>query len=107
MMDDSPALVALIKTGDKKAFYASSCWRKRRKKALERDRYTCQRCKDKGRYTRANTVHHVKEIKNYPHLALTLSNLLSVCHTCHDEIHERDASNLRKTTPEPVTPERW
>jgi 5-methylcytosine-specific restriction endonuclease McrA len=97
----------LLHTGDKRKFYSSPSWRKIRKEVLKRDYYTCVRCKEKGKYKRANTVHHKKEIKDYPYLALTFDNLESLCHGCHDEIHGRDAANLIKCNPKYYHPERW
>ena len=46
-------------------------------------------CRDKGKYRKADCVHHVKEVKEYPELALTFDNLMSLCNTCHNEVHDR------------------
>nr|WP_081831803.1 HNH endonuclease signature motif containing protein [Geomicrobium sp. JCM 19038] len=37
--------------------------------------------------TVANTVHHIKPRKDYPELALTSSNLESICPRCHNKEH--------------------
>ena len=95
----------LKRTGDKRKFYDSPGWRRVRREALTRDRNACICCKDKGKYTRANTVHHVKEIKDVPDLALTLANLQSVCHACHESIHDRNASKRKLS--KVYWPEQW
>ncbi|WP_431030043.1 HNH endonuclease [Lysinibacillus sp. LZ02] len=85
-------------------FYQWCEWRKLRKKALERDRYECQQCKHNGRYSKAENVHHLKEVKDYPELAMTLSNLESVCITCHNKEHKRFA---KVNQPRFINEERW
>lgn len=69
-------------------FYNSMAWRRKRGYILQRDHYLCQ-CykifggKPCGRIARE--VHHVKELADYPELALVDSNLLSMAHECHDK----------------------
>lgn len=62
-------------------------------------------CKAKGKVTTNNPhargkkskkvkkvkleVHHKKELKDFPKLALVNSNLITLCTRCHNEIHER------------------
>lgn len=70
-----------------KAFYHTTAWKRKRRKILERDHNSCQRCRQRGRYRRAVTVHHVKHLKDVPELALEDSNLLSLCSECHEEMH--------------------
>lgn len=82
----------------KKRFYDSRDWRKIRIKALERDNFECQECKDQGRVTvldpRLNKwkqldVDHIKEIESHPELALDLENLRTLCIKCHNQKHDR------------------
>ncbi len=90
-------------------FYKSRLWTNCRKKALERDHYECQMCKKNPKMNKivlANTVHHIKEIRDYPHLALELDNLVSLCRACHERIHERDLIK-RETKNKFVNEERW
>ena len=85
-------------------FYQWSAWRKLRQQALKRDNYECQTCKRIGKYSKAQNVHHLKEVKQYPKLALTLDNLECICINCHNKEHER----LEKTRPVRFTnEERW
>ena len=93
--------------------YESKEWRRLRKLVLAEDKSECQVCKAKGKYTKANTVHHVNYLKLHPELALekyykdddgvTKRNLISLCHNCHEHIHEW----IVKEKEEPLTIERW
>ena len=90
-----------------KQFYKSQAWERRRLKVLQLDHYECQHHKQRGQYRRANTVHHVLELKDRPDLALSIwhegkRQLLSLCKDCHEEVH-----GYRHQTAEPLTPERW
>jgi 5-methylcytosine-specific restriction endonuclease McrA len=97
--------------GDIPTFYNSRAWRAARKQTLEADRHECQDCKDRGRYTRAVDVHHVKTIEEHPGLALSMTytdgngaekkQLISLCTACHKKRHEKAQAQ------EPITIERW
>ena len=69
------------------AFYHTARWQAKRKDILRRDRKQCRMCRDKGRYTPATTVHHLKHLREYPELALTDDNLISLCSECHELVH--------------------
>lgn len=47
----------------------------------------CVECKKYGRRHDATTVHHIKELEQYPELALVDSNLVSLCEACHNKMH--------------------
>ena len=88
---------------EKKAdpFYKTGAWLRARALALERDHYICRECLrqvEKGKMIRprkADMVHHIKPRKLYPELALTLSNLESLCNTCHERMTpERREKNI-------------
>lgn len=70
-----------------KAFYHTTKWKYKRKDILKRDHNECQMCLQKGKYTRATTVHHIKHLRDMPELALTDSNLISLCNDCHELMH--------------------
>lgn len=89
----------LIEEGKVHEFYRSYAWNKMRSAVLYRDHYECVKCKKKGLYERATTVHHVVYALVDPKLALEPDNLISLCRECHEEIHGR--------APEILTPERW
>lgn len=78
----------------KKTFYRSAVWsgpNGLRIKALERDNYECQDCKDEGKVTADSikvpgqrkeivlNVDHKFPIEFYPKLALVLDNLRTLC----------------------------
>lgn len=78
---------------ERKQFYQSTEWRRLRRKALERDHYECQWCAMQGKVSTANDtvleVDHIKELKDYPELALDINNLRTLCKECHNERHNR------------------
>lgn len=79
----------LIRDNDMHVFYTSSLWRKKQHQILKQQHYECQRCKGKGRVTKAVTVHHKKYLRKNPHLALEDSNLEAICNKCHYDEHHR------------------
>lgn len=106
-------LVALLNTGRENVWYNSEPWRSTRSAVLKVDRYECQRCKERGRYSRAVLVHHVKHLRDRPDLALSIIDpatgerqLVSVCKRCHEELHPESQRQFFPKEP-PVTAERW
>ncbi|MEK5390200.1 HNH endonuclease [Margalitia sp. FSL K6-0131] len=82
----------------KKAFYKSAAWQSLRQKVLERDNYECQECKRQGKVYTDNhdpdkhkrlDVDHLKEIEQYPELALEIDNCEVKCVRCHNKKHKR------------------
>src|SRR5579864_1183035 len=63
-------------------FYASTPWRKLRAWFLVRNPL-CADCLKAGRVTSAAHIHHVKERKERPDLALDPDNLEALCASCH------------------------
>jgi 5-methylcytosine-specific restriction enzyme A len=97
------AILQLIKENNLMKFYKGKEWKALRMEALERDHYECQSCKRKGKYSRAKNVHHIKEVKTHPELALNLDNLECICIQCHNDEHKR----LEIHKPKFVNEERW
>lgn len=91
----------LIRYKNIKAFYKNSKWLELRAEVLDDERDECQICKVNGGYSEAVTVHHIKYVREHPELALTRSNLMSVCKECHYEIHHTIAYK------EQLNEERW
>ncbi|SDY69138.1 HNH endonuclease [Thermoactinomyces sp. DSM 45892] len=77
-----------IRDPQTKQFYQSVAWKRLRDQALRRDDYLCQVCLSGDRYTTAETVHHVIEVKRDWSKRLELNNLQSVCNACHNKIHK-------------------
>lgn len=90
---------ALYSEGKIYIFYKSPEWIGLRNRILEKDHYECVDCREKGRYTRAKLVHHEREVRDYPELAMseffideegqTQRQLVSLCMDCHERRHER------------------
>lgn len=97
-------LIDSIKSGNEIAFYKSTVWLCKRKHILKRDNYECQHCKLKGMYSKAETVHHIKHLKDYPQLAIEDDNLISLCNVCHNIVHPEKLKIIKK---EIVSEERW
>lgn len=92
-----------IEKGREDIFYNGRPWRNKRKQILERDNFECQRCKEQGRVSKADTVHHIKELKDNPELGMKDKNLISLCFRCHNIVHER----FEGREPRVDIPERW
>lgn len=90
-------LLKAIRAGDTSKFYKSSEWINKRKDIIKRDNKECQRCKANGGYHETECVHHVKHLRDRPDLALTDSNLISLCYTCHNEVHPEKLHHSDKT----------
>jgi 5-methylcytosine-specific restriction endonuclease McrA len=58
-----------------------------RKKALERDNFTCQKCKLQDKTGKFLEVHHV--IPLYIKKIDTLDNLITLCHNCHKYVPDK------------------
>ena len=57
---------------------------------LKRDKRTCKMCKKKGRRARLQ-VHHIIPYSQRPDLRDDLSNLITLCYTCHKEVTGSEA----------------
>ena len=93
-------------------FYTWGKWKALREQVLKLDKYECQLCKKRGKYTKATTVHHVNYVKKHPDKALEIwysfrgekrRNLISLCHDCHEEVH----GYRKQKKKEPMTEEKW
>lgn len=76
------------------SFYKTKRWKDKRTKILRRDDYLCRECKRYGITTPASTVHHINPLEQHRELALVSKNLLSLCGTCHDKMHDRVTNQL-------------
>lgn len=64
-------------------------WDRKRKVILRRDRYLCQEAKRYGKSIPADTVHHIYPVEDYPELAYTDWNLISLSGATHNQMHDR------------------
>ena len=112
-LDEVGAWVSkLIAENRLEEFYNSKYWRKLRKEILKENKFECEQCKKRGFYSKANHVHHVQYVRRHPRLALSKTyifqgkeykNLMTLCHSCHEEIHGYRQKEKKK----PLTEERW
>lgn len=107
-------LKKLIEEGREDLFYEWPEWQRTRAWALYLDRGECTRCKARGRYRRAEVVHHVHHLKDRPDLALSIYDedgrrqLVSLCRACHEHEHpERLKPSWTAKLQDPLTKERW
>lgn len=103
---ETEEIINLVRSDKLMKFYKSKAWLTLRQEALKRDHYECQSCKRKGKYRRAKNVHHIKEVKKHPELALDLDNLESICIPCHNDEHKR-LEKYQENKPKFVNEERW
>ncbi len=67
------------KTDIRNRLYRSKEWKLIRQQRLELDNYSCYYCGAVGQLS----VHHVKDVINYPDLMLDIDNLRTACFKCH------------------------
>ena len=93
-------------------FYKSSEFRSLRRKVLEQHHYECYNCRARGKIVKAQEVHHVFKVREYPQYALSefveidgelKRNLIPLCRDCHNKEHRRLNHKPRATLNE----ERW
>lgn len=104
-----------------KHFYNSKDWKRKRIQILDRDRHECQDCRERlrkaaeeGRHLygedcrirRAQEVHHIKELREHPTLALDEDNLVSLCTQCHNIRHGRHPKRFVRKK-KLVSEEKW
>lgn len=95
-------------------FYKSKYFRRLREAVLEEQHNECQVCLKHGEITAADTVHHVKHVREYPEMALSpyyyedgekKRNLIAICKACHAQEHPEKLEKNKKE--HFVTEERW
>jgi hypothetical protein len=78
---------------DIKKRWSSIEYRKWRKYIYERDNYTCQICEQSGGKLNA---HHIKPIKSNPEFIFNIDNGVTLCETCHRQLHKEMSNNDKK-----------
>ena len=104
----------LMRDGRLYRFYKTDDWLQLRAEVMADHHFECERCAERGRYTRADTVHHEYYVRKHPSMALTRyvgegdarrEVLHPLCNDCHNEIHGR---KLKGSAPRaPLNEERW
>lgn len=85
-----------VRTHDNGKFYKTTRWKDKRKAILKRDGYYCQQCKRYGKTVEATNVHHIMPLAERPDLKLNNNNLISLCDSCHELMHDRHHDRLSK-----------
>lgn len=91
---DKMSLRAFSFWGDDMNLYKTQKWQRQRERVLRRDEYLCRECRRYGRTTPATTVHHIYPLEQYPEWKLASWNMISLCHECHNKMHDRDNGAL-------------
>lgn len=95
-------------------FYKSPDWLKLKEEVLTEQHRECQICKQQGRYTPADTVHHIQYVKKHPRDALSKTyryngkeyvNLIAICKACHNQVHTEKGFNKKHSAF--TNTERW
>ena len=76
--------------------YSDKRWRRKREVILKRDEYKCQVSLSHNVTTPAEHVHHITPLKTRSDLWLANDNLLSLCSSCHNLMHDRSNDTLSK-----------
>jgi len=71
-------------------FKGTSKWRIWRQAVFARDNYTCQNCNKRGGYLEP---HHIKSKQCFPELVFEVSNGITLCGDCHNQLHWLVPSN--------------
>ena len=74
--------------------YDDRKWQAKRKTILRRDKYICQECKRYGKMREGNHVHHIYPYEFYPEYAYSDWNLITLCQSCHNKMHDRESHKL-------------
>ncbi len=100
------------------SFYDTGAWRRKRREVLRACNNECQICKARHIHTRAEIVHHVFHLEDYPQWGLLefvrdpvtgelTRNLLPVCRRCHETVCHPGRLRSVETAAPPLTVERW
>ncbi|BDR80682.1 hypothetical protein N072000002_09380 [Clostridium tetani] len=74
-------------------FYISKEWTITRDTVKQRDKGLCKLCLSKCNITYMDTVHHIEELKDCWDKRLDPGNLISLCESCHQKVHEEYKNN--------------
>lgn len=77
--------------------HKSQKWKNKRTIILKRDSYLCKECARFGKRTIASTVHHIFPVELFPELAFVNINLISLCESCHNKMHDRITDTITET----------
>lgn len=76
--------------------YYTAKWKKKRRKILRMDNYTCQVNRRYGKTEPATVVHHIYPAEKYPQYAWCDWNLISVSAEMHNRLENRKTGELTR-----------
>lgn len=81
-------------------------WERVKERAKKRDQYRCQHCGVHEAYYRKVDlhVHHILPVKDGG--GNGLENLITLCKTCHDQVHEHAPNDVKRLTPDLIEDDR-
>jgi 5-methylcytosine-specific restriction endonuclease McrA len=82
-----------IQYSSKQDYLKSPAWQTRRKAVLKRDNYTCQKCNINQVPLEVHHLHY-RNFTEEP-----LSDLVSLCRSCHQSIHDKHGYDFYSTFP--------
>lgn len=74
--------------------YKGKRWQAKRAFILNRDRHQCRQCRRFGVPADASVVHHAYPAEDYPAYVWCDWNLVSLCASCHNAMHDRETGAL-------------
>lgn len=77
-------------------FYSSTAWKRFREIAFSKHGIYCHECLKKNRYVVADTIHHKVEVRVDFSKRFDIDNVIPVCSSCHNKIHEDIKSGSTK-----------
>ncbi len=96
-------------------FYKTDDWLELRQRVLDDNHNECIECVKVGKYSEADCVHHINEVRDRPDLALSRyytdnngqrqPNLVPLCNACHNIIHDKFSKFYNKD--KFINEERW
>lgn len=78
---------------ERQKMYARSFWKDISKFVLDRDGYKCKKCGATKSSKNKLHAHHIKPWAGNPDYRFELSNIITVCQSCHNWIHSKENVN--------------
>lgn len=77
----------LFRNQDSQRFYNSNHWKRVSKDIKSRDKGMCIVCLNNNKIKHKDIIHHIVPLEDSKELSLKHRNLISVCLSCHNTIH--------------------
>lgn len=80
------------------SFYSSDPWRLKRDKIKDKDNGCCLLCLNEHKIKSMDTVHHIIELKEDWDKRFEEDNLISLCESCHQVVHNKYKTSDKEQT---------